>query len=76
MKQRILNNWNVRRTVYLLIGLAILVQGILMKEWIGMAGGGYFTLMGLLGFGCAGGNCAGGNCDTTTVSKIREANKS
>lgn len=69
MKERLLSNWSIRRVIYLIIGIAILVQGILMNEWIGIAGGGYFTLMGLLGFGCAGGNCYNGACDIPEKEK-------
>lgn len=58
MKQRLSNGWNARRVIYLVIGAAILVQGILMKEWMAISGGVYFTAMGFLGFGCAGGQCS------------------
>jgi hypothetical protein len=58
MKQRLLNNWSVRRALYLLIGLAIAIQSAYTREWFGIVAGSYFAAMGLFGFGCAGGQCA------------------
>lgn len=63
MKQRLLTGWNFRRIAYLLIGLAIVVNAILVKEWVGILFGGYFAAMGLFAFGCASGACFGGVCD-------------
>lgn len=69
MKRRLLNGWSIRRGIYLLIGLTILVQGVLMQEWIGIIGGAYFLVMGILGLGCADGNCSQANCDTPISTK-------
>lgn len=57
MKQRLTQGWSARRVLYLLIGLAIAIQAGMVREWFGVAAGGYFAVMGLFGFGCAGGNC-------------------
>ncbi|GAA4458390.1 hypothetical protein [Rurimicrobium arvi] len=57
MKQRLLKGWSIRRAIYLIMGLAIAFQAAAGGAWPGVLAGGYFTAMGLLGFGCAGGNC-------------------
>ncbi|MBK8699392.1 MAG: hypothetical protein IPN29_07530 [Saprospiraceae bacterium] len=62
MKERIFTGWHFMRLLYLIIGLAIVGQGIVEKEWLGIFLGGYFTSMAVFAFGCLGGNCAGGKC--------------
>jgi uncharacterized membrane protein YedE/YeeE len=61
MKQRILTGWTFTRALYLLIGAAILMQGIMDKQWPGILFGGYFASMGIFAFGCASGACYTGN---------------
>jgi hypothetical protein len=73
MKERILNNWTFMRALYLLIGIAIIVQSIMSQEWFGVAFGGYFASMGFFAFGCAAGNCYGGNCSTEQEQKSTSA---
>ena len=48
---------NLRRIIYTVIGLAIVVQSVLLKDWLPAIIGGYFAAMGIFGFGCAGGGC-------------------
>jgi hypothetical protein len=60
MKERMLYGWNFMRVFYLLIGLTIIIESIISKQWPGIAFGGYFAAMGLFRFGCAGGNCSTG----------------
>ncbi len=55
---RFLYNWNARRTVYIMVGVFIIVQSAMLSRWFGLIFGGYFTAMGLFGFGCASGNCS------------------
>jgi hypothetical protein len=57
MKNKLLSNWNFLRLFYFLIGLFIIVQSVMDKEWFGVIIGGYFTSMGLFALGCAGQNC-------------------
>lgn len=57
MKERVLNNWTVMRVLYIVIGVALIVQSITTKQWIGIVFGGYFAAMGLFALGCAGGSC-------------------
>jgi hypothetical protein len=62
MKNRLLTGWNFRRIMYLALGVLMIVQSIILRQWWGMAFGGYFASMGLFAFGCAGGNCTSGYC--------------
>ncbi len=56
MKNRFLRGWNFQRGLRLVIGIVIVVQSILVKEWL-MAGlGGLFTLMPIFNVGCCGGS--------------------
>lgn len=57
MKHRILNGWTFPRIIYLMMGLIIIIQSIISRQWIGIFPGGYFVAMGLFALGCAGGNC-------------------
>jgi hypothetical protein len=69
MKERILTNWTVIRGFYLVVGLYIVTQSALNREWLGVAFGGYFAAMGLFAFGCASGTCMGGR--STANSPLR-----
>ena len=62
MKERILTNWTFARVLYLIMGIAVIVQSVMSQQWFGVAFGGYFASMGLFAFGCAAGNCFNGNC--------------
>lgn len=57
MKERILKNWSIIRVVYILLGGMIIVQSVLSSEWLLVAFGSYFAVMGIFAFGCASGNC-------------------
>lgn len=69
MKKRILTNWTFTRVLYLIIGIAVIIQSIMIQQWLGIAFGGYFASMGLFAYGCAAGNCFGGNCSTEPEQK-------
>ena len=73
MKERILTNWTFARALYLVMGIAVVVQSIMSQQWFGVAFGGYFAAMGLFAFGCAAGNCYGGNCSTELEQKSNTA---
>ena len=62
MKERLLTNWNFTRILYIIIGVAIVIQSVMSWQWFGIAFGAYFASMGLFAFGCASGNCYGGKC--------------
>lgn len=58
MKQTIFYNWNFMRFIRLVLGIFIIVQGVMAKDWgIGLLGI-FFTAMPLLNIGC----CGAGGC--------------
>lgn len=63
MKQRIVTGWNFIRVLYLLAGIMILIQSVTERQWMGIALGLYFVVMGLFAVGCAAGNCFGNHCN-------------
>ena len=62
MKNRILTGWTIQRGIYFALGMLIVVQSIIDKQWVAVIAGGYFASMGLFAFGCAAGNCFGSRC--------------
>jgi hypothetical protein len=66
MKERILTNWTFVRVLFVVIGISIIVQSVMARQWFGVFFGGYFTSMGIFSFGCASGKCFGVNCRTET----------
>lgn len=54
MKNSILSGWNFMRVVRLALGIFIMVQGIVTKEWTFALPGGLFSLMPLFNIGCCG----------------------
>lgn len=69
MKNRILTNSTFTRALYLVIGIAVMIQSIISQQWFGVAFGGYFAATGLFAFGCAGGTCYNGNCVVESKQK-------
>lgn len=61
------SNWNAMRIIRLALGIIIIVQGILNREWIFVALGGSLALMPLLNVGC----CAGSACNTPMKNSDR-----
>ncbi len=57
MISRILYGWNIQRILFLVAGSFVLVQSIIAADWLGISMGGYFSVMGVLGLGCASGQC-------------------
>lgn len=57
MKNRILQGWTFWRFVYLLMGVVVLTEAIMNRQWPGLIFGGYFTAMAVFNFGCAAGAC-------------------
>lgn len=60
MRYRMLYGWNIRRVIYLVVGIIVIVYAINTQDWWPAIFGAYFAAMGLLGFGCAAGNCSTG----------------
>jgi hypothetical protein len=69
MKNRIFTGWTVSRLMYLLLGLLIIIQAIVDRQYFGIPFGLYFAAMGIFAFGCAGGNCFGANCSSSYKNK-------
>ncbi len=68
MVQRILTGWNFRRALYFGLGMFVIVQSIIDKQWIAIIFGAYFAGMGLFSTGCASGSCAVNNFETKQFS--------
>lgn len=62
---KLLTGWNVFRLVRLLIGLAALVQGIIQKEVLLLAGGSWVLFGALFNLGC----CGSGGCSVLTSTQ-------
>ena len=58
----ILNGWNFLRVFRLLIGIAVIVQGVFIKDTSFIVLGILFSLMTVLNVGC----CAGNHCSVKT----------
>ena len=54
MKQTLLSNWNFMRLLRLGMGIAILVQGIILKDVLLAFAGIIFTAMPVFNVGCCG----------------------
>lgn len=61
MKQTILTNWTFVRILRLLIGLAIIVQAVIVKDALLGVAGILFSSMAIFNVGC----CGTGGCATT-----------
>ncbi|MCD8540757.1 MAG: hypothetical protein LRY55_14035 [Leadbetterella sp.] len=60
-----LRNWNLSRILRLAIGIAVVVQGILVTDWMLISLGALFSLMPLMNIGCS----ATGTCSPRYPSK-------
>ena len=57
--QRILSNWSFMRFVRLVLGIAIIAQAVIARNWTMGILGALFTSMPVLNIGCCGlGGCA------------------
>ncbi len=57
--KRIFKNWNFIRLLRLAMGLAIMYQGIISRQWIFVFLGGVFSLLPIVNIGICGTN----SCD-------------
>ena len=55
--KQILQGWNYRRILFLIISLVYLVTSIVDFMWIGVIFSLFLVSQAVLGIGCAGGNC-------------------
>ncbi len=72
MKERVLTNWTFARGLYAVVGVGLMIEGLMSKNWPGVLIGGYFASMGVFAFGCAAGNCYGGSCEVETKERRGE----
>lgn len=52
------------------MGLFVIGQSAISRQWFGVLFGGYFASMGLFAFGCASGNCFGKSCVVEPQKKL------
>jgi hypothetical protein len=71
MIQSIWNNWNFMRFVRLVLGIAIIVQAVIAKDWTMGILGTLFTSMPVFNIGC----CGVGGCTTAAVKSNTESTK-
>jgi len=62
-----ISGWNFMRFIRLVLGVAIIIQGVNSKEWSFIIMGALFTLMPLFNVGC----CAGNSCSTNSTTRYR-----
>lgn len=62
-----LSNWNFMRIIRLVLGIAVIIQGIVLAEWMFIVLGGFFSLMPLLNIGC----CGATGCNTRPQKNSR-----
>jgi hypothetical protein len=67
MKSRILSQWTFMRVLHLVMGVLIIIQAIVAKQWFGIALGSYFLSAAIFSLGCAGGSC---NITTKQTHKL------
>ncbi|TXT34429.1 MAG: hypothetical protein FD136_316 [Chitinophagaceae bacterium] len=60
MKETLFQNWNWMRALRLIIGLTIIIQAIMGKDWVLGFAGVFFSAMPILNLGC----CGSGACYT------------
>ena len=70
MKRAILSNWNFMRFLRLGLGIVIIVQSVIAKDWTMGIVGLLFTAMPVFNIGC----CGTGGCNTA-LKKTAETTK-
>ena len=55
--KNIFKNWNIKRFIYLLMGIFFVFASIKDQFWLMTILGIYVLSMAIFGFGCAAGNC-------------------
>ncbi len=69
LKQRLTSGWNWIRVIYLVLGISVVIQSIMIREWVGALLGSWFAVMGLFGMACASGSCYVRNYNDPMSSK-------
>lgn len=71
MKQIIFSNWSLMRFLRLVMGIAILVQGIIVNDIMFVIAGILFTAMPVFNIGC----CGAAGCAVPPVKKQETKNE-
>lgn len=71
MKQVIFSNWNFIRFLRLGLGIFIIAQSVIAKDWTMGILGLLFTIMPVFNIGC----CGAGGCVTTPSKRNAETSK-
>jgi hypothetical protein len=71
MKQAIFSNWNFMRFLRLVLGVIIIIQAVIAKEWAIVVLGVAFTAMPIFNVGC----CGAGGCAPNSTNKSPENTK-
>ncbi len=74
LQVRVISGWTFTRFLYAGMGLYMVVQSSLHRQWLGVFVGTYFASMGLFSWGCASGNCFGGNCEIPDRTEKKSSN--
>jgi hypothetical protein len=64
-----LKHWNFMRALRLALGIFIMVQGVITKEWMFAFAGFLFSLMPILNVGC----CGVSGCNTPIAKSNQKA---
>ena len=71
MKQILLSNWNFMRVIRLVLGIFIIVQAAMVKDWTMGLLGVFFTALPVLNIGC----CGAGGCATPPKKNVETNTK-
>lgn len=69
--KNILQGWNIMRALRLVIGTAILVQGIVSKDTMTILLGGLFGGLAVANVGCCGSNTCAITRNTNRIQKVQ-----
>lgn len=70
MKETLFQNWNWMRALRLIIGIIIIIQAIMSKDWLWGYAGVFFSAMAILNLGC----CGSGTC-YAPIKKDKDSTK-
>ena len=71
MKERILTGWTLKRALYLVMGIYLIIQSVVDSQLLFILFGLYFAAMGLFAFSCASGNCYSHGCNFEAEQKSK-----
>lgn len=66
MKEAILHHWSLFRVIRLVLGIIIIVQAVMSRDWLFGMMGLFFSGMALFNLGC----CGTGTCYTPIQKKV------